>query len=192
MNSNKWEEIWEKIKTKNLKNFEKELSVFAGKLDKIRGNQINLETIRALVLNHKGEKKPIKAVASLKISPSYELVINNFEPKLYSLIKNTILEERSEYQLLGEKSTTNELYFTLALMTKEIRERLVQEVNSIANAGKIELQKVRENFRKELKREKNFPQDLTRRYENQIEELTKDYEKKLAALKDKKAKELRG
>ncbi|MCE8162948.1 MAG: ribosome-recycling factor [Candidatus Moeniiplasma glomeromycotorum] len=185
MNSNSWEEI----KQKNLKNFEKELSVFAGKLGKIRGNRVNLEAVRELILNYKGENKPIKTVANLRISPQTELVITNFESKLYSLIKKTILENRSEYRL-AEKSTSTELYFTLALMTKEIREKLIKEVNSIANAGNIELRKVRENFRKEIKKEKKFSQDQTKNYEKQIDELTKEYEKKLTLLVEKKIKEL--
>jgi ribosome recycling factor len=161
----------------------------AGKLDKIRGNRINLEVVRELILSYKGENKPIKAVASLRISPQHELVISNFEPKLYSLIKNKVLEDRSEYQLAG-KSTPTELYFTLALMTKEIRDKLVREVKSIANAGNVELRKVRENFRKEIKKEKNFSQDQIRQYERQIDELTKEYEKKFTALEEKKIKEL--
>ena len=134
------------------------MSVFASKLDKIRGNRIILEAVQGLILNRKGENKPLKAVASLRISPQHELVIANFEPKLYSLIKNIILENRSEYQF-AEKSTSTELYFTLALMTKEIRDKLVREVNTISNMGNVELGKVRENFRKEIKREKSFSQD---------------------------------
>ena len=147
--------------------------------------------VRQLVLNHKGENKPLKTAANFRISSQSELVVANFEPKLYSLIKNTILENRPEYRLNSEKSTPNELYFVLALMTKEIREKLVREVNLIANAGNIELRKVRENFRKEIKKEKSFSQDQVRKYEKQIDELTKEYEKKLAVLEEKKIKELR-
>lgn len=186
MNSNSWEEI----KQKNLHHFEKELSIFAGKLEKIRGNRINLELVRELTLNYKGENKPFKAAASFRIQEG-ALVVSNFEPKLHSLIKNTILENRSEYRLDSEKSTPNELYFTLALMTKEIREKLVREVNLIANAGNVEIRKVRENFRKETKREKSFSQDQVRKYEKQIDELTKEFEKKLTSLEEKKIKELR-
>jgi len=187
MNSN----LWEEIKQKNLQHFEKELSIFAGKLEKIRSNRINLEVVRELILNYKGENKPLKAAANFWISPQAELVISNFEPKLHSLIKNTILENRPEYRLDSEKSTPNELYFVLALMTKEIRDKLVREVNSIANAGNVEIRKVRENFRKEIKREKNFSQDQVRKYEKEIDELTKGYEKKLVVLEEKKIKELR-
>ena len=147
--------------------------------------------MRELILNYKGENKPLKAAANFWISPQAELVVSNFEPKLHSLIKNTILENRSEYQLDSEKSTPSELYFTLALMTKEIREKLAREVNSIANVGNVEIRKVRENFRKETKREKSFSQDEVRKYEKQIDELTKEYEKKLAGLEEKKVKELR-
>ena len=147
--------------------------------------------MRELILNYKGEKKPLKAAASFRVSPQSELVVSNFEPKLHSLIKNTILENRSEYRLDSEKSTPNELYFTLALITGEIREKLVREVDSIANAGNVEIRKVRENFRKEVKKEKSFSQDQVRKYEKQVDELTKEYEKKLAVLEEKKIKELR-
>jgi len=185
MNSNPWEEI----KQKNLKNFEKELSIFAGKLEKVRGNRINLEVVQGLIL--KGVNKPLKVVADFRIFSQAELVVSNFEPKLYSLIKNAILENRPEYRLDSEKSTPNELYFVLALMTKEIRGKLVQEVNSIANAGNVEIRKVRENFRKEIKREKSFSQDQVRKYEKGVDELTKEYEKKLSTLEEKKVKELK-
>jgi ribosome recycling factor len=167
------------------------LNIFAGKLEKIRSNRINLELVRELILNHKGENKPLKAVANFRISPQAELVVANFEPKLHSLIKNTILENRSEYRLDSEKSTPSELYFILALMTKEIREKLIREVNSVANAGNIEIRKVRENFRKEIKRGKDFSQDQVRKYEKEIDELTKEYEKKLVGLEERKVKELK-
>src|SRR4051812_44118845 len=101
-------------------------------MEKIRGNRINLEVVRELILNHKGAKMPLKAVASFRISAQSELVVSGFEPKLHSLIKNTILENRPEYQLESEKSTSNELYFVLSLMTKEIRDKLAREVSSIA------------------------------------------------------------
>ena len=160
-------------------------------MEKVRGNRINLEVVQGLILNNKGVNKPLKVVANFRISPQAELVVSNFEPKLYSLIKNTILENRPEYRLDSEKSTPKELYFVLALMTKEIREKLVREVNSIANAGNVEIRKVRENFRKEIKREKSFSQDQVRKYEKEVDELTKEYEKKLSTLEEKKVKELK-
>jgi ribosome recycling factor len=108
--------------------------VFVGKLERIRSNRISLETIRGLMINYQGERKPLKAVANLRISPNHELVIHAFEAKMISLISKVILDNQLGYKV--ERSTKDEVYFTLTPITKEIKEKMIKEVKLITEEGK--------------------------------------------------------
>jgi ribosome recycling factor len=167
---------------------EKELKVFAGKLDKIRSNHISIEVIRGLVINYRSEKKPIKAVANLRISPSHELVIRAFEPAALSSITSTILNNQLGYKL--ERSTREEAYFTLLPMTREIRERFIREVKNITEEGKKAFRLIHQEIKNALKKIANLSQDQKRNYEAQTDKLIKDYQDKLISAEQKKIKEL--
>ena len=121
------ENNWELIKQKKVEHLEKELKVFIGKIERIRSNRISLEAIRGLMINYQGEKKPLKAVANLRISPNHELVAHAFETKMIPLISKVILDNQLGYKV--ERSTKEEVYFTLTPITTQIKEKLIKEVN---------------------------------------------------------------
>jgi ribosome recycling factor len=93
-----------------------------------------LEAIRGLTVDYQREKKPLKAIANLRILPTHELVIRAFETKMMPLINKTILDKQLGYKV--ERSNKEETYFTLTPITKEIKEKLIKEVKSITEDGK--------------------------------------------------------
>jgi ribosome recycling factor len=123
----------------------------------------------------------------LRISSNHELILRVFESKLLSRVIKAIL---SDGQLKQERTTKDEVYFTLLPMTREIKDRLIKEVELIAEKGRVALNLVRQEIRDLVKKNKNFSQDQKRNYENQIDKLKKDYEDKLNVAKEKKIKEL--
>lgn len=190
------ENNWETTKQQKNELFQKELEFFAEKIAQVHVNRLNLETIgEKIKLDRKGKKVPLRSLLNLNISPNHELVVSNYETKMVSLIKNAILGNSLGYEFemaekSGEKNNSNQLYFTLAIMTKEKRDRFIQQVEEIVKKGLIALRQVRENFRNLVKKDKNLSQDQKRNYENQIDKLTKDYENKLMEVEKKKVKEL--
>lgn len=182
------ESNWEAIKQKKIEHLEKELKVFIGKLEKIRSNRISLELIRGLVIDYQGEKKPIKSVANLRISPSHELIIRAFEPKSIPFITKTVLDNQLGYKV--ERSTKEEVYFTLLPMTREIREKLVRDVKKIREEGKVALNRIRQEIRDLVKKDKNFSQDQKRNYDVQVDKLVKVYQDKLITAEETKTREL--
>jgi ribosome recycling factor len=179
---------WEAVKQKKIEHLEKELKVFIGKLERIRSNRISLEMIREITANYQGEKKPIKAIASLRISSSHELVVRAFEPKMLSLIEKTILDNQLGYGV--ERRTKEEVYFTLAPMTAEIKGELIKKVKSITVEGEKNFRLTHQDLKKWLKNEKNISQDQRKNYEKQADKLIKDYQDKLIAAEKKKVNEL--
>lgn len=157
-------------------------------MEKIRSNQISLELIRGLTINYQGEKKPIKTVANLRISANHELVISAFEPKLIPIITKTVLDYQLGYK--QEKSTKEEVIFTLSPMTREIREKLVREVKLIIEEGKKAFRLIHQVIKNTLKKDKNLSQDQKRNYEKQGDKLVKDYQDKLLAAEQRKVQEL--
>jgi ribosome recycling factor len=147
-----------------------------------------LEAIRGLMIDYQGGKKPIKSVANLRISSSHELVIQPFEPKLIPLIVKTILDNQLGYKV--ERSTKEEVYLVLSPITKEIREKLVQEVRVITEEGKAAFRRTRQEFRDWVKKDKNISQDQKKNYETQIDKIVKDYQDKIIVIEEKKIKEL--
>ncbi|CAG8447551.1 11315_t:CDS:2 [Racocetra fulgida] len=176
------------IKEKKIEQLEKELTIFVGKLERIRSNRISLEAIRGLIINCQGEKKPLKAIGNLRISPAHELVVRAFEPKFIPLISKTILDKQLGYKL--ERSTKEEVYFTLTPFTKEIKERLITEVKLITEEGKKEFRLIHQEIKNWLKKTSNLSQDQKKNYEKQGDKLVKDYQDKLLGAEEKKIKEL--
>ncbi|CAG8547076.1 39219_t:CDS:2 [Gigaspora margarita] len=117
--------IIEVIRQKKIEHLEKELKVFISKLERIRSNRISLEAIRGLMVNYQNERKPLKTIANLRISPNHELIARAFEPKMTPLISKTILENQLGYKV--ERSTKEEVYFTLTPITTQIKEKLIKE-----------------------------------------------------------------
>jgi ribosome recycling factor len=181
--------IWEEIKRKKTEQLEKELKIFAGKLDKIRSNHVSIEVIRGLVVIYHGERKPIKSMATLIISPKHELVVRAFDPAALPLIVATILNNQLGYKL--ERSAKEEAYFTLLPITSEIRERLVREVKNIVEEGKKAFRLIHQEIKNSLKKSANLSQDQRRNYEIQTDKLIKSYQDKLFVAEEKKIRELK-
>lgn len=166
----------------------KELKIFLGKLDKIRSNRISLEIIRELMIDYRGERKPLKILASLSISPTRELIIRVLEPKIIPVITKKILDEQLGYKL--ERTNREEICFSLLPTTREIRVKLIQNVKEITEAGKVAFRQVRQEIRDLIKKNSTFSRDQKRNYENQTDKLIKDYQDKLIAAEEKKLREL--
>ena len=162
--------------------------MFISKLEKIRSNRISLEVVRGLMVNCQGERKPLKAIANLRISANHELVVRAFEPKMLSLIEKTILDNQLGYGV--ERRTKEEIYFTLAPITTEIKEKLIREVKLVAEEGKKNFRLIHQDLKKWLKKESHLSQDQKKAYEKQADKLDKDYQDKLMAAEGKKNKEL--
>src|SRR6185312_7058163 len=181
--------IWEEIQKKKTEQLEKELKIFAGKMDKIRSNHISIEVIRGLVVSYRGERKPIKSMATLMISSRHELVVRAFDPVTLPLITATILNNQLGYKL--ERSVREEAYFTLLPITSEIRERLIREVKNITEEGKKNFRLIHQEIKNSLKKNSGFSQDQRRNYEIQTDKLIKSYQDKLLTAEGKKIQELK-
>jgi len=167
---------------------EKELSIFRGKLEKIRSNRVSLEAIRELIIDNRGQKRPLKSLASLSISANYEIVIRVFEPKSAPLITKKILDEELGYKL--ERSSGAEIYFSLLPLTKEIRTKLIQNTKKIVEEGKAVFRQIRQEIRNSIKKNNSFSQDQKKNYESQTDKLIQDYHNKLVSSEEKKIQQL--
>ena len=98
------------------------------------------------MVNHQGEKKPIKAIASLRISPSHELIIQAFESKTIPTITKAVLENQLGYKL--ERSNKEEVAFTLLPLTKEVREKLIRDTKMITEEGKKFFRLIHQDLKK--------------------------------------------
>ncbi|CAI2164094.1 10742_t:CDS:2 [Funneliformis geosporum] len=178
----------EAIKRKKIEQLEKRLQIFTSELEKIRSNRISLELIGGLMVEYQGEKKMIKSLASLRVSPSHELIVRAFDSKLVPLISKVILNNQLGYKV--ERSTKEEIYFTLLPTTAEIREGLIRNVKMITEEGKKSFRLIHQDIKKSLKEDKGLSQDQKRSYEKQSDKLIKDYQDRLVLAEEKKIREL--
>jgi ribosome recycling factor len=182
------ESNWETVKQKKTEQLEKELQAFISKLEKVRSNRISLELVGGLRVEYHGEKKMIKSLASLRVSPSNELIVRAFDSKVVPLISKIVLDSQLGYKV--ERSAKEEVYFTLLPMTAEIRERLIKNVKTIIEEGKKSLRLIHQDIKKSLKEDKSLSQDQKRNYEKQGDKLVKDCQDKLISAEEKKIREL--
>jgi ribosome recycling factor len=139
-------------------------------------------------VEYHGEKKMIKSLTSLRVSPSNELVVRAFDSKVVPLISKVVLDSQLGYK--AERTTKEEIYFSLLSMTTEIRERLIKNVKTIIEEGKKSLRLIHQDIKKSLKEDKSLSQDQKRNYEKQGDKLVKDYQDKLISAEEKKIREL--
>ena len=183
-NMSEWAEKTEKLMKEDLDRLEINLR-------KIRSNQISLEAIEELSVEHQEKKQKIKQLAILKINPDRQLVVHAFEPKKIQVINKVILESQLGYQQV--KMEKDEIYFSLAPMTGEIRQQLNKKVKEIVEQGKstlrISRQKIREEIRN-LAKKKEISQNEQKLAEKEIEKINEKYLKKIQELQVKKEREL--
>ncbi|CAJ0747089.1 20012_t:CDS:2 [Entrophospora sp. SA101] len=156
-------------------------------LRKIRSNQISLEAIEELSIQQQGKNQKIKQLATLKINHEGQLVIRVFEPKKTQAINKAVLESQLGYQ--QTKMEKNEIYFSLAPMTGEIRQQLGKKVKEMTEQGKAALRLSRQKILKSLK-EKKLSQNEQKLVEKEIEKINEKYLKKIQELQAKKENEL--
>lgn len=182
------ENNWEVIKEKKTQLLEKELAIFIGKLERIRSNRISLEAIRGLMVSYQNERKPLKAIANLRISPNHELIARAFEAKMTPLISKAILDNQLGYKV--ERSSKEEVAFTLTPITTQIKAELVKKVKLITEEGKKNFRLIHQELKNWLKKEPHFSEDQKKAYKEQADKLVKDYQDKLLVAEEKKIKEL--
>src|SRR5688572_12384382 len=137
-------------------------------LRKIRSNQVSVEAIEELSIQQQGKNQKIKQLTTLKINHDGQLVIRVFEPKKAQMINKAVLESQLGYQ--QTKMEKNELYFSLAPITGEIRQQLGKKVKEMTEQGKAALRLSRQKILKSLK-EKKLSQNEQKLVEKEIEKI---------------------
>lgn len=157
-------------------------------LKKVRSNKISLEVVEELLVEKQGKKQKIKQLAALRINQEKkQLVIHAFEPKEIRAIEKAVSDSQLGYQQV--KMEKDEIYFSLAPMTGNVRDQLNKKVKEMVEQGKTDLNLSRGKVFKELKK-KEPSQNNQKLAEKEIEKIKKEYLKKIQELQAKKEKEL--
>ena len=156
-------------------------------LKKIRSNKISLGAVEELLVEKQGKKQKIQQLATLKINQEKQLVIHAFEPKEIRAIEKVVSDSQLGYQRV--KMEKDEIYFSLAPMTGDIRDQLNKKVKEMVEQGKTDLNLSRRKVFEELKK-KEPSQNNQKFAEKEIEKIKKEYLKKIQELQAKKEKEL--
>jgi len=156
-------------------------------LKKIRSNKISLGAVEELLVEKQGKKQKIQQLATLKINQEKQLVIHAFEPKEIRAIEKVVSDSQLGYQRV--KMEKDEIYFSLAPMTGDIRDQLNKKVKEMVEQGKTDLNLSRRKVFEELKK-KEPSQNNQKLAEKEIEKIKKEYLKKIQELQAKKKKEL--
>jgi ribosome recycling factor len=175
-----WTEKVEKLMQEDLNRLETNLK-------KIRSNKISLEALEEVLVEQQGKKQKVKHLATLKVNSERQVIVHAFEPEKIRAIEKAILDSQLGYQRV--KMEKNEIYFSLALMTEDIRNQLKKKVKEMVEKGKTDLQISRKKVLKELKEEETS-QNQQKIAEKEIEKIKEKYLKRIQELQTKKEKEL--
>ena len=179
---------WDEIKKKKIDSLEKELLFFIGKLDKVRSNKISLDVIRGLTINQRGKNIAIKNICDLSINENYQLAIEVENSQDLPLIIKKITNSNLGLNLV--KNNKQNAYFSLNVITDEIKENLIKEVKNVANECRISFRNIREQSRSLIKKEKSFSENQKKIYEKDLEKIINDFQKEISAAEQKKVSEL--
>lgn len=167
---------------------EKELLFFIEKLNKVRSNRISLDTIRGLTINQRGKNVAIKNISDLRINENYQLVVEVEKPQDLPLIIKRITSSSLGLNLV--KNNKQNAYFSLSIITDEIKENLIKEVKNIVNECRISFRNIRDQLRCYIKREKSFSDNQKKSYEKELEKIIDEFQNKIANAEQKKVIEL--
>jgi len=176
---------WEIFKENKIKKIENNFSFFIEKLNKIRGNVISVELIRDIKTS---DNRSIKTLASLRVISAREFVLKPFNAKDLSLIIKAVSNSQLGYNL--ERYTAEEAFFSLSLLTGEIRNNIIKDINNVANDSKKTLRMIHQDLKTFLKNNKQFSQDQKKAQEKHLEKQIKIYQDKITEAEEKKIKSI--
>ena len=145
---------------------------FKDEMKKVRTGRAHPDMLVNVKVEAYGQWMPLNQVANVTAQGGTMLLITPFDP---SNISNITAAIRNDQSLgLNPSDDGHVIRVPIPPLTEERRKEIVKTTSSKVEESKVQIRKVREDARKELKTA-DLPEDVRKRGEKEIDDLTKSF-----------------
>lgn len=156
----------------------------------IRTGRASPALVEHVMVEYYGTPTALKSIASISVPEATQILIKPFSPQDLKAIERAINDSKIN---LTPHSDGKTLRLILPPMSQEVRQRMVGQCKTIAEAAKISVRNARRDANKLAETEEKgsiLTEDEATKLKEQIQELTKSYEHKVDELIEHKRKEI--
>ncbi|MDP3939103.1 MAG: ribosome recycling factor [Deltaproteobacteria bacterium] len=178
------------VAAQSKKNMEKAIAAFKHEIGRVRTGRASLALLEPVRVDYFGTPTPLNQVATLGVPEPKLITISPWDSKIISAIEKAI--QKSD---LGLTPSNDGKIIRIAIpdLTEERRKELVKVVKKSAEDFRVEVRAHRRDAIhkiKELEKEKQIPEDESRRAQDQEQKLTDEYIARIDKMLEAKEQEI--
>ncbi len=155
-------------------------------LKRVRANKVDEDMLHGITIDYYGVPSPIHQLATIKVDSLTTLRVKPWEKNLLSAIEIAICQHN--HFGFTTRNDKDEVYVTLPIITEEVRNKLVKQVEHQAEIGKVAIRNIRKKTKENLKQIKS--EDEMKNQEVELQKMTDKYIDLIDQLQEKKKQEL--
>ena len=169
---------------------EKVLEAMARDLSRVRTGRASVALLEGIKVDCYGTSMPLDQVASLAAPESRLLTVQPWDPTVIGDIEKAILKSDLGLNPVNDGKL---IRLPIPALTTERRKELVKVLKKMAEEAKVALRNVRREANdqfKDLKKDKQLPEDDAHRGQDEVQKITDEFIKKVDAQAADKEKEI--
>ena len=169
---------------------EKVLEAMARDLSRVRTGRASVALLEGIKVDCYGTSMPLDQVASLAAPESRLLTVQPWDPTVIGDIEKAILKSDLGLNPVNDGKL---IRLPIPALTTERRKDLVKVLKKMAEEAKVALRNVRREANdqfKDLKKDKQLPEDDVHRGQDEVQKITDEFIKKVDAQAADKEKEI--
>lgn len=179
-----------KVLEETKQKMEKVLEAMARDLTRVRTGRASVALLEGIKVDCYGTSMPLSQVASLAAPESRLLTVQPWDPTVLGDIEKAILKSDLGLNPVNDGKL---IRLPIPALTTERRKELVKVVKKMGEEAKVALRNIRreanEQF-KNLKKDKQLPEDDAHRGQDEVQKVTDEFIKKVDAQAAEKEKEI--
>jgi ribosome recycling factor len=169
---------------------EKVLEAMARDLSRVRTGRASVALLEGIKVECYGSTMPLSQVASLAAPESRLLTVQPWDPTVLGDIEKAILKSDLGLNPVNDGKL---IRLPIPALTTERRKELAKLVKKMGEEAKVALRNIRREANdrfKDLKKDKNLPEDEAHRGQEEIQKITDEFIKKVDSKAADKEKEI--
>jgi ribosome recycling factor len=180
----------DKVLEETQRKMEKVLEAMARDLSRVRTGRASVALLEGIKVDCYGTSMPLSQVASLAAPESRLLTVQPWDPTVLGDIEKAILKSDLGLNPMNDGKVVR---LPIPALTTERRRELVKIVKKMGEEAKVALRNIRRDANdqfKDLKKDKQMPEDDVHRGQEEIQKVTDEFIKKVDTQGAEKEKEI--
>ena len=180
----------DKVLEETQRKMEKVLDAMARDLSRVRTGRASVALLEGIKVDCYGTSMPLSQVASLAAPESRLLTVQPWDPTLLGDMEKAILKSDLGLNPMNDGKL---IRLPIPALTTERRKELVKIVKKMGEEAKVALRNIRRDANdqfKDLKKDKQMPEDDVHRGQEEIQKVTDEFIKKVDTQGAEKEKEI--